>query len=95
LVGALAACRRIFGSGDCPVTSLVWRNLENLAALHDWSGQKAQSPLFAMPSDAQLKPGVILNGAPRASRVGVYLATDFPAKLRKADSRIQSYSLEF
>jgi len=56
---------------------------------------EAQSPLFAMPSDAQLKPGVILNGAPRASRVGVYLATDFPAELRKADSRIQSYSLEF
>jgi hypothetical protein len=63
--------------------------------LRGWSCQKAQAPLFAMPSDAQLKPGVILNGAPRASRAAVYLATNFPAELRKADSRIRSYSLEF
>jgi hypothetical protein len=91
----LAACRRIFGSGDCPVLSLTWHDLENLTELHDWSCQKAQSPLFAMPSDAQLKPGVILNGAPRASRAAVIPGNEFPAELRKADSRIQSYSLEF
>lgn len=53
----MLAYRRIFGSGDCPVRPLARRDLKPYRSCVIGAAKKAQSPLFAMPPDAQLKPG--------------------------------------